>query len=101
MCPPVSCVAPLLAVAVLLSVPAALILELPSRVLRPQARGTGMGLFYTWLYVGLATLPAPAGKLQDLTGSLATSQYIAAALTFAILIVFAALRLLQREQQPR
>jgi fucose permease len=61
---------------------------------------TGMGIFFTWTYIGHATLPALAGKLQDLTGSLAASQYFAAALVFAMLIVFVALRLLQREPQP-
>ena len=93
-------VPPLLAVAVLLSVPAALIMALPSHLLRPEARGTGMGIFYTWLYIGQGTLPALAGKLQDVTGSLAASQYFAAALMFAMLVVFVALRLLQREPQP-
>jgi len=90
----------LLAVAVLLCVPTALILALPGRLLRPQARGTGMGIFFTWTYMGHATLPALAGELQDLTGSFAASQYFAAALLFVMLIVFVALRLLQRELQP-
>jgi cyanate permease len=93
-------VPPLLAVAVLLSMPAALILALPGRLLRPQARGTGVGIFYTWVYLGQATLPALAGKLQDFTGSLAASQYFATALVLAMLIVFVALRVLQREPQP-
>jgi hypothetical protein len=49
---------------------------------------------------GAGNAAGAGGKLQDLTGSLAASQYFAAALLFVMLIVFVALRLLQREPQP-
>ena len=70
--------------------------SLGTAVLRPESRGIGMGIFFTWLYVGHAGLPAMSGWLQDLSGSPATSLYFAAALVSFIPVLFSAFRLLQR-----
>jgi predicted MFS family arabinose efflux permease len=75
--------------------PVGVIMSLPAEVLHPASRGTGMGLFYTCLYIGHAGLPPVAGWLQDLSGDAAVPLYFAGALVLSILPVFAAFRLLQ------
>ena len=86
----------LVAQGLLQGLPAGLIMALPATALSPRSRGIGMGLFYTWLYVGHAGLPPIAGWLQDLSGGAAASLYFAAALIFSILVLFGAFRWLQR-----
>jgi predicted MFS family arabinose efflux permease len=44
-------------------------MAMPARVLRPESRGLGMGIYYTWYYVGMAVLPGIAGLCRDLSGS--------------------------------
>jgi predicted MFS family arabinose efflux permease len=88
---------PLLATGLLLGVPVGIITALPAEVLRPGSRGAGLGLFFTCLYVGFAGLPPIAGWLQDLSGSPATSLYCAGALFLALVPLFVAFRLVQRQ----
>jgi predicted MFS family arabinose efflux permease len=49
--------------------PAGLIMSLPARILRPQARSTGMGIFFTMFYLGFTVLPEFGGWARDVTGS--------------------------------
>src|SRR5262249_49482468 len=44
------------------------IVALPAEVLRPESRGVGMGVFFTFMYVGQAGLPPLAGAIQDEVG---------------------------------
>jgi len=69
------------------SLPAGAIVALASEVLRPQARSAGMGIYYTWLYAGLALGPMLAGLVSDLTGDPAAPVYLIGVL--ALLTVFA------------
>ncbi len=39
-----------------------------SSVLRPSNRGLGMGIYFTWYYVGMAALPFVGGLVRDITG---------------------------------
>ena len=48
--------------------PCAAMLVLPTQVLRPQSRAPGMGVFYTWYYVGMTLLTPVAGLARDLSG---------------------------------
>ncbi len=86
---------PLIALGVGMGLPVGVIMSLPSEVLRPEHRGTGMGLFYTWLYIAQAALPPIAGRLQDMVGGLAASIYFAGSLFFATLPLFFLFRLMQ------
>jgi hypothetical protein len=61
----------LIAVACLSGMPAGAIMTLPVRVLRPETRAAGMGIFYTLFYVGMGALPALAGMARDRTGNVA------------------------------
>jgi predicted MFS family arabinose efflux permease len=47
---------------------AGIIMAMPARVLRPEARSLGMGVYYTWYYVGMAVLPGIAGWCRDFSG---------------------------------
>jgi MFS family permease len=69
------------------SLPPGAIVALASEVLRPQVRSAGMGVYYTWLYTGLALGPMLAGLVSDLTGDPAAPVYLIGVL--ALLTVFA------------
>lgn len=60
---------------------------LASEVLRPQTRSTGMGIYYTLLYVGVALGPILAGFVSQVTGDPAAPIYLIAVL--ALLAVLA------------
>jgi predicted MFS family arabinose efflux permease len=92
---------PLLVIGLVQGLPVGIILSLPLTVLRPQVRATGMGLFFTWLYVGHAALPPISGKLQDLTRDTSTSLYFAAALGLVMIGLFGLFRLLQKQALPQ
>jgi predicted MFS family arabinose efflux permease len=83
----------LMAVGLLAGLPAAALVAAPTAVLRPESRGAGMGLFYTWYYVGMALLPPVAGWLQDVLGRSA-ALYFAAAAVLAALPFYVAFRAL-------
>ncbi len=63
------------------------VVALASEVLRPKMRGTGMGIFYTWLYGGLAVGPMIGGYVSNLASDYVAPIYLIAGLT--ILMVFA------------
>jgi MFS family permease len=86
---------PLTALGLGMGLPVGVIMSLPSEVLRPEHRGTGMGLFYTWLYIAQAALPPIAGRLQDIVGGTAASIYFASGLFLATLLLFGLFRLMQ------
>lgn len=89
--------------------PCGAMMVLPGEVLRPQHRAAGMGVFYTWYYVGMALLVPAAGMLRDASGSAGAPLWFAAALVIAAMAALAVFRILQRRarsaadalQQPR
>jgi MFS family permease len=76
-------------------VPCGAMLVLPAEVLRPQNRGPGMGIFFTWYYVGMALLTPAAGFVRDLTGDPGMPLIFAGCLEIATIAVLFILRLLQ------
>jgi MFS family permease len=76
-------------------VPCGAMLVLPAEVLRPQSRGPGMGVFFTWYYVGMALLTPAAGFVRDLTGDPGTPLIFAGCLEIATIAALVLLRLLQ------
>ena len=64
---------------------AGIIMALPARVLHPESRSLGMGVYYTWYYIGMAVLPGIAGWCRDLSG------FAAAPLLFASLLLIVAI----------
>ncbi|HZH46364.1 MAG TPA: MFS transporter, partial [Roseococcus sp.] len=61
--------AALLAAGLLSALPAPVIMTLPARALSPETRATGMGIYWTVYYAGMALLPPVAGWAADATGS--------------------------------
>jgi len=74
----------LIAVGLLAGLPAGTLAAAPTAVLRPESRAAGMGLFYTWYYVGMALLAPVAGWLQDVVGRSAALYFAAAAVLAAL-----------------
>ena len=75
--------------------PCGAMLVLPAEVLRPESRGPGMGIFYTWYYVGMAVLIPVAGYVRDLTGDPAKPLTFAGCLVLAAIAVLVLFRLLE------
>ncbi|MGK7870874.1 MFS transporter [Falsiroseomonas sp. E2-1-a20] len=85
----------LIVVGLMMGLPVGVVMALPSEVLRPENRATGMGLFYTTLYVGHFSLPPVAGWLLDLSGSPAASLALGGMMVLIIIPLFGAFRFLQ------
>jgi predicted MFS family arabinose efflux permease len=84
-----------LALAALFGPPPGAIMAMPGRVLRPDTRAAGLGLFLTVYYVLMALGPAAAGVLGDRFG-LAAPVLFGAALFLAILPLVAVFALVSR-----
>jgi predicted MFS family arabinose efflux permease len=65
-------------IAAVIGAPAGLIMALPAKALRPQNRASGMGIYFTFYYAGMACLPGLAGMARDLTTSPAAPALFAA-----------------------
>lgn len=76
--------------------PAAMIVALPPEVLRPNARGAGLGLFFMLFYVCMAVLPGIAGWTRDLTGDPVAPFYFGAFMMICSLISLIPFRILQK-----
>ncbi len=79
-------------VALAIGAPAGLIVALPAQVLRPESRGSGMGVFFTCYFVAMAVLPGAAGLMRDMSGSPATPPLFAAAMVLLCMLALALFR---------
>jgi predicted MFS family arabinose efflux permease len=75
--------------------PCGAMLALPTEVLRPKSRAPGMGIFYTWYYVGMALLTPVAGIARDFSGNPGAPLIFAGSLEIAAIAVLAIFRMLQ------
>jgi MFS family permease len=76
------------------------IVALAREVLRPQARSTGMGIYYPLLYAGLAFGPMLAGFVSDLTGDPAASVYLIGIIALFTVLALGLFRALQARGFP-
>ena len=76
------------------------IVGLVSEVLRPEVRGTGMGVFYTWLYGGLAVGPMLGGYASGLLNDAAGPIYLVAWMSILTVLMLAVFRLLRAQGHP-
>ena len=83
-------------IGLILFLPAGIMAALPIEVLRPENRATGLGLFYTWWYAGVAGLPPVGGWTYDVTGSPAAPILYAGGLVLLTLAALLLFRLCQR-----
>ena len=72
--------------------PAGVIMKLPARVLRPEQRAVGMGIFYTIYYGALLLGSAVAGEVADRWGSSGAAFDFAAILVAACPLLLLAVR---------
>lgn len=82
-------------IGLILFLPAGIMAALPIEVLRPENRATGLGLFYTWWYAGVAALPPVGGWTYDVSGAASAPILYAGALVFLTLAALLAFRLFQ------
>ena len=78
--------------------PAGAIMALPVRVLSKGNRAVGMGVFFSYYYLGIGVLPAVGGYLGDLSGDPVTPLVFAASLLLLAMSCLAVLRFLERLQ---
>jgi len=80
--------------------PCGAMLVLPTEVLRPQSRAQGMGIFYTWYYVGMTLLTPAAGLARDLSGNPGAPLIFAGLLETAAIAVLGIFRVAQHRSTP-
>ncbi len=83
-------------IGLIMFLPAGVMAALPIEVLRPENRATGLGLFYTWWYAGVAGLPPVGGWTYDVSGAPAAPLYYAGVLVLLTLAALAGFRITQR-----
>jgi hypothetical protein len=72
-----------IALGLLTGLPAGPLMSLPARVLRPETRGLGMGIFYTVYYATMMLGPVVAGACAKSAGSAAAAFDFGAAVILA------------------
>jgi predicted MFS family arabinose efflux permease len=85
-----------IAIGVSLGIPAGALMALSAEAVTPANRGPGLGVFFTWYYVGMTLGPAAAGWLRDVTGRADAPIVLGAAASVVVIAAVGALRLLQR-----
>jgi len=79
-----------------IGLPPGLIMALPAQALRPENRSIGMGIYYTFYYVGMALLPTLAGFVRDAAGTPAATALFASAMMGIAILGLAGFRETQR-----
>jgi predicted MFS family arabinose efflux permease len=80
--------------------PCGAMLVLPTEVLHPQSRAPGMGIFYTWYYVGMTLLTPAAGLARDLGGNPGAPLMFGGSIEIAAIAVLGIFRMLQHRWTP-
>jgi MFS family permease len=81
--------------------PAGVLVSLPGEFLRAASRATGMGIFYTGFYIGIAIAPPVAGALAVYAGSSAAPIWMSVACTAVCAATYALARRLQKSAVAR
>jgi MFS family permease len=77
-------------------VPGGALMALISEAVTAENRGPGLGVFYTWYYVGMTAAPALAGWTRDSSGSASAPVIFAAVMLAGVVLCVGCLRGLQR-----
>lgn len=83
---------------VAIGLPAGLIMAVPAKMLAPERRPAGMGVFFTVFYLTLATLPGVAGLVHQHTGNVASPILFGAATISAACVAVLYLAWLRRHE---
>lgn len=70
------------------AIPVSPMMALPASAVAPERRAVGLGLFYTWFYLGAAACPALGGWLYELSGTPAAPVYLNAVLGLATIALY-------------
>ena len=97
--PFVSILAMVIVVGISAGPPAGALMALATKVLRPENRSTGMGVYFTWYYVGMAALPFVAGFVRDASGEPAGPFIFGGALLALCALILVVLDLTHRRIQ--
>lgn len=81
--------------------PCGLIMAMPGEVLTARNRAAGMGVFFTFYYLGMTALIPLAGALRDASQDPATPLWFAAATLVGTALALAGFRLIQRREAVR
>ena len=84
-----------IALGAIFGIPAGALMSLTAQALSPDNRGPGLGIFYTWYFVGMTAGPAFAGWTRDVSG-VAAPLITGAVMLVVVVMCVAALRTLQR-----
>jgi len=87
--------ASLIVLGIVAGIPAGALMSLSAEAVSRENRGPGLGIFYTWYYLGMTLLPGLAGGLLDWTGSVKAPLLLAALLMAVVALCVLLLRALQ------
>lgn len=87
--------ASLIVLGIIAGIPAGALIALSAEAVSPENRGPGLGIFYTWYYLGMTIIPALAGAARDATGSAKSPLLLSALLMVAVMGCVLVLRALQ------
>jgi MFS family permease len=87
--------ASLILLGVIAGIPAGALMSLSAQAVSRENRGPGLGIFYTWYYVGMTLVPVLAGWLRDWTGSPKAPVLLSALLMTSVVVCVVLLRVLQ------
>lgn len=88
-------VAGLLLLGVIAGIPAGALMSLSAEAVSRDNRGPGLGIYYTWYYLGMTLVPVLAGWLRDWTGSAKAPVLLSALLIASVVACVLLLRMLQ------
>jgi len=80
---------------IIAGIPAGALMALSAEAVSRENRGPGLGIFYTWYYLGMTLVPVLAGWLRDWTGSAKAPVLLAALLMASVVVCVVLLRTLQ------
>jgi MFS family permease len=85
-----------LALGLFLSIPIGALMSLSSEAVNAANRGPGLGIFFTWYYLGMTLAPILAGWTLDITGSVGAPLIMAAVMLMMVILLVGLFRLLQK-----
>lgn len=94
-------VAALIAFGLVAGMPAGALMSLTAQAITPDNRGPGLGIFYTWYYLGMTIAPAVTGWLRDVTGDPAAPVMMAGSMMAGVALFVNALRQARRRWPPQ